>query len=960
MNDETRLSGSDQPTVLSRAGEQPTVLSASSRASTSGRGEDPALEPGQAFGAYRIVRLLGRGGMGEVYEAEHTASGRRVALKLLRGQFDEAGDRARFLQEGRLAASISHPHTVYVFGSEEIDGLPVIAMQLVPGGTLKDRVAERGPMPVSEAVAAVLDIISGLDAAAAAGILHRDVKPSNCFVTATGDVKVGDFGLSISTVAHDRPSGFQGTPQFAPPEQLSDHALDVRADIYAVGATLFYLLTGRAPFDDRDMTTLVERVRTEAPPAAHALQAGIPPALGAVIVRCLAKDREGRPASYTELAAALRPFTATALPARPETRAMAGVVDALLIWLPASLVGVIVEWGKASRGSTSVNIDPTPVVLGLLYFFLCEWRWGATPGKRLFGLRVATVDGRGLRPRIAATRALMFYAGSLPATIAGLAVGPTRLAEWLIRHPWAAGTLSGMPFLAFAILFSTMRARKGYAALHDRLTGTRVILRRTREFRRSDAAAGSPARAAVAVASARSLGVFDLRADLGTVPDGRLFEAEDVTLQRRVWIIERPPGAPEVPKARRDVDRIGRLHWLAGRRDDEAAWDAFEAPDGAPIGAKTGSQPWSRVRLWLSDLAAECAAADADGTLPTLALDRCWSRADGRAVLLDVPAPGATAPGAALTPATFLAAVARIALGSAVGTPMPVSAVTLIDRWTRRPDTPLGDIAGEIAAVSASLDRVTRGRRLVPLLGGAAPLVMMMFAAAIAVSTVKRMTSHDMFIALRLVESLRTERDPARAQAIRTYVSGRFGAVLGDEAAWKAAGVSGTDIRQLRDLAARGDAGAPAERVAAAGATLGATLEKFEADFQKASRSSRSTGEIVVVLLFVGSAAGAAFGLCSVLVRPSGLVLSTMGYAVLTKRGREIGRLRAMARLIVAWSPVILYAAIVAVPAARPAFYDAGPAAAVTAVMLAGVIWTTIRPTRGPHDIVIGTRIGVR
>ena len=155
------------------------------------------------WGGYRIGRLLGRGGMGEVYEAEHVESGRRVALKVLRGRLQDADERARFLREGQLAASISHPHTVYIFGSEEIAGMPVISMELLPGGTLKDRVAAEGPLPPAEAVAAVLDIIGGLDAAQAAGILHRDIKPSNCFVDSDGSVKVGDFGLSISTLARD-------------------------------------------------------------------------------------------------------------------------------------------------------------------------------------------------------------------------------------------------------------------------------------------------------------------------------------------------------------------------------------------------------------------------------------------------------------------------------------------------------------------------------------------------------------------------------------------------------------------------------------------------------------------------------------------------------------------------------------------------------------------------------------
>ena len=156
------------------------------------------LSPGQIFGPYRIERLLGRGGMGEVYEAVQREHGRRVAVKVVAGRLTDPVDRSRFLREGQLAASVRHSNSVYVFGAEEIDGVPVIAMELLAGGTLKDRVERTGPMDPAEAVDAILQVIAGLDAAHQAGVLHRDVKPSNCFLTLDGTVKIGDFGLSIS------------------------------------------------------------------------------------------------------------------------------------------------------------------------------------------------------------------------------------------------------------------------------------------------------------------------------------------------------------------------------------------------------------------------------------------------------------------------------------------------------------------------------------------------------------------------------------------------------------------------------------------------------------------------------------------------------------------------------------------------------------------------------------------
>src|SRR5262245_31330963 len=308
---------------------------APTRVSTSRPGTDdgPRLVAGETWGSYRVGRLLGRGGMGEVYEAEHLDSGRRVALKALRDRFAHPEERARFLREGQLAASVSHPHTVYIFGSEEIGGTPIISMELLAGGTLKDRVALSGPLDPADAVAAVLDIIGGLDAAQAAGILHRDIKPSNCFTDLDGTVKVGDFGLSISTLARDvrhelDTEGFQGTPQFAAPEQLRGEPLDVRADIYAVGATMYWLLTGKPPFEAGDLQTLVTKVTTEAPVSPRRLRPAIPAGLAAVIVRCLAKSAADRPASYAELADALRPFAPHQdSPASPAARVLAGIVD---------------------------------------------------------------------------------------------------------------------------------------------------------------------------------------------------------------------------------------------------------------------------------------------------------------------------------------------------------------------------------------------------------------------------------------------------------------------------------------------------------------------------------------------------------------------------------------------------------------------------------------------------------
>jgi uncharacterized RDD family membrane protein YckC len=471
------LVGASMETVSGSA-DALSMFSVATASGVSGAGE-PRLTAGQTWGPYRIGRLLGRGGMGEVYEAESLETGRRLALKLLRRRLEKADDRVRFLREGQLAASISHPHTVYIFGSEEIEGMPAISMELLPGGTLKERVAANGPVPPEDAVAAVMDIIGGLDAAQAAGVLHRDIKPSNCFIDADGAVKVGDFGLSISTLArdvhHDLEAGaFQGTPQFAPPEQLRGEPLDIRADIYAVGATLYYLLTGQPPFDAQDLRELVSRVTSEPPQSPRDLRRGIPSGLAAVVLQCLAKVPGERPKSYADLATALRPFMPTAeLPAKPGLRALAGFADGVIQSVP--LMGLI---------SLTANLLPA-LVVGSLYQFVLESLWGATLGGMLFRLRVRSADGaRAPWRRILIRTGIGFAVGALP-------ILSWRIAEaagygaWLQTHGPLFSTLSSMVSLGItASMFLTARRENGYASLYDMISGTRVRVRPAERGRR--------------------------------------------------------------------------------------------------------------------------------------------------------------------------------------------------------------------------------------------------------------------------------------------------------------------------------------------------------------------------------------------------------------------------------------------------------------------------------------------
>lgn len=198
----------------------------------------PDLVPGQVFGDYRIVGRLGHGGMGVVYEADHMPTARRVALKVMGHSLEHRDSRARFLREGRLAAAINHPNSVYVYGTEEIEGRPTISMELVRGRTLGQQVKATGRLAPKAAVDAILQIIDGMEAAYDAGVLHRDIKPNNCFVDEDGHVKIGDFGLSISAVGRDQPAAAElasfigarqseyGTPLSAASSSLSSQGHD--------------------------------------------------------------------------------------------------------------------------------------------------------------------------------------------------------------------------------------------------------------------------------------------------------------------------------------------------------------------------------------------------------------------------------------------------------------------------------------------------------------------------------------------------------------------------------------------------------------------------------------------------------------------------------------------------------------------------------------------------------------
>ena len=296
------------------------------------------LGSGEIVAGHRIERPLGQGGMGEVYLATHLVLGRRVALKLLAPALTmDAQFRERFLAEGRLAASLDHPSIVTVYEAGELDGRLYLSMRYIEGSDLGVLLAGGQRLAPKRAVHLLAEIAGALDAAHAAGLIHRDVKPGNILVAGPGTADerafLADFGL-VKEAAADagltRTGQYVGTAEYVAPDQIEGRPLDGRADVYALAAVLFHALAGRVPFEhDSEIATLWAHLNAR-PPAISAIR----PELGAldpVFERGLAKDPADRPSSASalieEAAAALEAATDAALtlprhaPAPPRPRA---------------------------------------------------------------------------------------------------------------------------------------------------------------------------------------------------------------------------------------------------------------------------------------------------------------------------------------------------------------------------------------------------------------------------------------------------------------------------------------------------------------------------------------------------------------------------------------------------------------------------------------------------------------
>jgi serine/threonine protein kinase len=272
---------------------------------------------------YKLVELIAKGGMGDVFKAEHRMMERTVALKVIRHELMRKPEAVeRFHREVKTAASLSHPNIVTSHDAEQAGDVHFLVMEYVDGVDLANLVKQQGALPVAEACDYIRQAATGLQYAHQRGMVHRDIKPHNLMVTADRTVKILDFGLaslteSLPSAGEDMPQEssltaagtIMGTPDFISPEQSQDaHGADIRSDIYSLGTTLYYLLSGKAPFADGSvMHKLKNHAETEPEPIEN-VQIDVPPELAEVIRRMMAKDPANRLQTPAEVAEALAPF----------------------------------------------------------------------------------------------------------------------------------------------------------------------------------------------------------------------------------------------------------------------------------------------------------------------------------------------------------------------------------------------------------------------------------------------------------------------------------------------------------------------------------------------------------------------------------------------------------------------------------------------------------------------------
>lgn len=311
---------------------------------------------GHQVGRYRLLREIGGGGMGTVYEAEDAQLGRRVAVKILPPEYSrDRRAKERFLHEARAAAAVDHPNLCTVHDAGESEGRLYIVLSFYEGETLRDRI-RRGPLPIAEAREIAIQVVRGLARAHEAGIVHRDIKPANVMLPRRGEAKILDFGIARlqgDEVSLTRTGASWGTPAYMSPEQARGEPVDARADVWSLGVMLYEMIAGRRPFGGESVETLVSSILTQEPEPLERIRPEIPPGLARVVDRALTKNPARRYSNAAELLADLES-------GRARGRRLSRRNALRVIFLTGALA-----------------------VLGLLVFALWRWQFASGPPVRV-------------------------------------------------------------------------------------------------------------------------------------------------------------------------------------------------------------------------------------------------------------------------------------------------------------------------------------------------------------------------------------------------------------------------------------------------------------------------------------------------------------------------------------------------------------------------------------------------
>jgi len=441
------------------------------------------LESGQQLGHFRVERPLGAGGMGEVYLATDLALDRPVAIKVLPEELArDPARRDRMIREARAQARVVHPNVGHIYFIGEEAGKLFFAMEYVAGKTLAERIAD-GPLNPEEALAVIRSAALGLREAHRSGFTHRDVKPSNLMTDGHGVVKVLDFGLAAGGGGGGAGSGpvaqtsLAGTPLYMAPEQGRGDAVDFRADIYALGATLYHLVSGAPPFQADSAEQLLSlhasAERPALPRGKHARSQVT--AIEALLAKMMAARPDDRFASYDDLLRSLELTSAQhTSPAGFWVRSIATGFDFVGLSLLITIIAALVTLGADDR---EIPVSAIVFPVFAVYFTVAVARWGTTAGKALFELEVVSTT-TGQRPSWAqsARRALVMTAIPTLSEWAAAALDAADLPGETVCKIIAVATY---PLVLVLLLFAAIRT-PGKRALWDKLAGTMVRYRTRR------------------------------------------------------------------------------------------------------------------------------------------------------------------------------------------------------------------------------------------------------------------------------------------------------------------------------------------------------------------------------------------------------------------------------------------------------------------------------------------------